>query len=186
MDKKALRKKYFQQRELLDDSVVEALSLDLANQSLKLPIWERTTFHIFLSISAKKEVDTTFLLHILQGRDKTIAVPKTNFNDLSMSAILLQENTKLTLTRFGVPEPEHGIELPPNSFDVVFVPLLAYDKTGNRLGYGKGFYDRFLTQCRPDCLFVGLSLFPPEDKLPSTKNDIPLHYCVTPSCFYRF
>lgn len=186
MDKKSLRKLYKEKREALDSKTIEQWSLDLANQCLRLPIWDKTNFHIFLSIPAKKEVDTAFLLHVLQGRDKTIAVPKTQFEDSVMKAILLQENTKLRITSYGIPEPESGIELPPSLFDVVFVPLLAYDQKGNRLGYGKGFYDRFLSACRPDCLFVGLSFFPPESSIPSTIEDIPLNYCVTPHTFYEF
>lgn len=186
MDKNSLRKNYFQKREALNEVMLESLSLEIANRCLELPIWHKTNFHIFLSMSKKKEVDTSFLLHILHGRDKTIAVPKTNFQDYSMPAILLQENTKLRITKFGVPEPENGIELPPQSFEVVFVPMLAYDKVGNRLGYGKGFYDRFLAQCSSDCLFVGLSYFPPEESLPSNEQDIPLHYCVTPNKTYIF
>ena len=186
MNKAELRNKYFELRKDLDESTIESSSLEIANQCLKLPIWDKTSFHIFLSMPQKKEVDTTFLLHILHGRDKTIAVPKTNFKDCSMQAILLQENTKLQMTNFGVPEPESGISLPPNSFDVIFVPLLAYDKKGNRLGYGKGFYDRFLSQCKSECLFIGLSYFPPEDAIPVSENDIPLDYCVTPDSLYRF
>lgn len=186
MDKKGLRKRYIQKREMLDDETLEEWSLAIANRCLELPIWDKTNYHIFLSIPNKKEVDTTFLLHILQGRDKTIAVPKTDFGNSTMKAILLQENTKLRITSFGVPEPEFGIEMAPNSFDVVFVPLLAYDSHGNRLGYGMGFYDRFLAQCRPNCLLVGVSFFPPEKQLPTSTKDIPLHYCVTPNTTYRF
>lgn len=186
MDKNALRKIYREKRAALDNDTIDQWSMDIANQCLSLPIWDKTNYHIFLSIASKKEVDTTYLLHILQGRDKTIAIPKTNFEDASMQAILLQENTKLRTTPYGVPEPESGIELPPNSFDVIFVPLLAYDSQGNRLGYGKGFYDRFLSQCRPDCLFVGLSFFPPEEQIPSTQEDIPLDYCVTPHSIIKF
>lgn len=186
MDKQTLRKRYKEKRAVLNVETLDEWSLAIANQCLQLPIWEKTNYHLFLSMASKKEVDTSYLLHILQGRDKTIAVPKTNFDDYSMPAILLQENTRLRLTPFGVPEPEDGIELPPNTFDVVFVPLLAYDQKGNRLGYGKGFYDRFLTQCRTDCLFIGLSFFPPEKEIPVSKEDIPLHYCVTPEAIYSF
>ena len=186
MDKGTLRRLYKEKRERLDSETIEEWSLTIANRCLGLPIWDKTNYHIFLSMPNKKEVDTSFLLHILQGRDKTIAVPKTDFGDSSMKAILLQENTKFRVTSFGVAEPENGIELSPDTFDVVFVPLLAYDSHGNRLGYGKGFYDRFLASCNSNCLFIGLSFFPPEDELPTNEKDIPLHYCVTPKSLYRF
>ena len=70
--------------------------------------------------------------------------------------------------------------------DVIFVPLLAYDEKGNRIGYGKGFYDRFLANCKPDTLFVGLSFFPPEKNISVEETDVPLHYCITPEKILSF
>jgi len=186
MTKKELRKKYLELREEFDDYTVESMSLAIANRSLELPIWEATYFHLFLSIVEKKEVDTSFILHILQGRDKSIVIPKVDFKKNEMVNILLQENTRINLSSYGIPEPEDGIEIPPHKLDVVFVPLLAFDQSGNRIGYGKGFYDRFLAQCKEHCIFVGLSFFEPETKIDSQSTDIPLHYCITPSKLYKF
>jgi 5-formyltetrahydrofolate cyclo-ligase len=103
-----------------------------------------------------------------------------------MQHILLQENTCITVSKFGIPEPQQGIEVLAHSIDVVFVPLLAFDKKGHRIGYGKGFYDRFLKQCAPEAQFVGLSFFAPENKIPSASHDIALDYCVTPTNIYTF
>jgi 5-formyltetrahydrofolate cyclo-ligase len=139
-----------------------------------------------LSIENKKEIDTTYLLHILQGRDKSIVVPKVDFKLGELRAYLLQENTSLKLSAYGIPEPEDGILLSPDAMEIVFVPLLAYDKKGNRLGYGKGFYDKFLAQCSTNCVFIGLSFFDPEEVLPHAELDIPMHYCVTPNRVYTF
>jgi 5-formyltetrahydrofolate cyclo-ligase len=186
MEKEHFRKLYWNKRETLSHEEIDALSLEIANKVLKLPIWQKTYYHIFLSIENKKEIDTSYLLHILQGRDKSVVVPKVDFETGAIRAILLQENTVLKPSNYGIPEPEDGIELPPDLMDIVFVPLLAYDNKGNRLGYGKGFYDKFLTQCAPSCMFIGLSLFEPEDSLPHTSLDIPLHYCVTPKTTYKF
>jgi 5-formyltetrahydrofolate cyclo-ligase len=67
------------------------------------------------------------------------------------------------------------------------VPLLAYDLKGNRVGYGKGYYDRFLAECRPDALKIGFSYFEPEEQINDTEDfDIPLNYCVTPHRCYEF
>ena len=102
-----------------------------------------------------------------------------------MKHYLLTDNTKLRTSNWGVPEPVDGIELMPSKIDVVFVPLLVFDQKGNRVGYGKGFYDRFLGECKPEVIKVGLSLFGPEDKIDDvTKNDVPLNYCVTPDSIY--
>jgi 5-formyltetrahydrofolate cyclo-ligase len=67
------------------------------------------------------------------------------------------------------------------------VPLLAYDKHGNRVGYGKGFYDNFLSKCKPETIKIGLSFFPPEDKIDDvSENDVNLDFCVTPEGIISF
>jgi 5-formyltetrahydrofolate cyclo-ligase len=69
----------------------------------------------------------------------------------------------------------------------VIVPLLCFDRRGHRVGYGKGFYDRYLQKCRPDCIKAGLSFFDPVDLIDDTyADDIPLDICVTPSETFRF
>ena len=185
-DKKTLRIKYKKLRENLSENSVEDLSLKIANQALKLNIWSKTYYHIFLSISTKKEVDTTYLMHILQGKDKSIVVSKTDFSTNEMKHILLQENTVLKISAYGIPEPVSGIEISPETLDVVFVPLLAFDQNGHRIGYGKGFYDRFLQKCISSTVFVGLSFFEPESKIPFEDTDIPLDYCITPEKIFDF
>ena len=186
MNKDYFRKKYKSLRANISDETLDDLSIAIANNSLKLAIWEHSNYHVFLSIPKKKEVNTEFILHILQGKDKSIIVPKVNNKLNHMSHILLQDNTVLKFSNYGVPEPVSGIELQPSQIDVVFIPLLAYDKKGNRLGYGKGFYDRFLEKCNSKTLFVGLSLFEPEESVPNEKTDIPLNFCITPNNIYTF
>ena len=185
MSKETYRKKYKSLRATISNETLETLSIDIANNSLKLPIWEFLNYHIFLPIFDKTEVNTEFLLHILQGKDKSIIVPKVK-NKSEMTHILLQDNTSLKLSNYGVPEPVSGIEIQPSQIEVVFIPLLAYDLKGNRLGYGKGFYDRFLSQCKPETVLIGLSLFEPEQEVPYEKTDIPLHFCITPKKLYKF
>lgn len=184
--KSFFRKKYHEKRlELSTESIAEK-SMDIANNSLSLPIWEKEYFHLFLSIEHKKEIQTEYLLHILHGKDKSIVISKSDFKTNEMRHFLLQENTTLKLSSFGIPEPESGIEINPKLLDVVFVPLLAFDIFGHRVGYGKGFYDRFLSKCKKDALFIGLSLFEPEEKIIVNENDIPLDYCITPKKIYSF
>jgi 5-formyltetrahydrofolate cyclo-ligase len=186
MNKALLREKYSVLRSQLSFDSVEETSLQMANKVLDIPIWEKTYYHLYLPIVDKKEVNTEFLMHILQGRDKSIVVSKADFNSGTLQHILLQENTSVRISKFGIPEPISGIEIMPHQLEVVFVPLLAYDLKGNRVGYGKGFYDRFLAQCSPEAIFVGLSFFEPEKSIPSEKTDIALHYCVTPKKLYTF
>ena len=185
-DKKDLRLKYKKLRENLTEEFIEEMSLQIANQSLKLPIWQKNYYHIFLPISEKKEVNTEYLMHILQGKDKSIVVSQASFETGEMKHFLLQENTIFKTSKYGIPEPVTGIEISPKMLDVIFVPLLAYDKKGHRVGYGKGFYDRFLKKCNAEAIFVGLSFFGPENEIFFEHSDIPLNFCITPKKIMDF
>jgi len=190
MTKEAYRLKYKNLRANLSEKDVETLSLQLANKALQLSpecsVWELDNYHIFLPISNKKEVNTEYILHVLQGKDKSIIVPKAHIETGEMTHILLQDNTSFNVSNYGVPEPNSGIEISPKQLDIVFVPLLAFDIKGNRLGYGKGFYDRFLKRCKPEAIFIGLSFFEAEKAIPFEETDIPMHFCVTPTKIYAF
>ena len=162
-------------------------SLAIANMLLTLDIWDKTYFHIFLTMENQKEVHTDYILNILAGKDKEVIVSRSDFETCSMVHYLLTDNTKLVLSQYGIPEPVEGIEVPCNKMDVVFVPLLGYDAKGHRVGYGKGFYDRFLSDCKPEVIKIGLSFFDAEvDDIPHNPTDVALDYCVTPEKVYQF
>ncbi|SFW41865.1 5-formyltetrahydrofolate cyclo-ligase [Sinomicrobium oceani] len=188
MNKKELRQKYRLLRQQLTDTEAGEKSLAIANNALSLPIWKGTYYHIFLPIERHSEIDTSFLLSILQGRDKEVVLSRSNFDDASMTHYLLTDNTVLRKNEYDIPEPVDGIEVPPKKVDVVFIPLLAFDAQGNRVGYGKGFYDRFLLQCRKDTLKIGLSYFGAEEETIAglLESDIRLDYCITPDRTYTF
>jgi len=186
MLKKDLRLRYAAHRTGLSRDSISESSLAIANQTLGLPIWHFNYYHIFLPIASKKEVDTSFILTILQGKDKNVVLPKIS-GENQLEHILLTDNTKLVENSWGVPEPADGIEISSDKIEVVFVPLLAFDKKGNRVGYGKGFYDTFLKNCTEDVIKVGLSFFIAEEEISDVNaNDIPLDYCVTPNKIYSF
>ncbi len=186
MNKESLRIKYGQLRNELSEETLSTGSAAIANQLGTLPIWKATYFSVFLSITQKKEIDTEYILPILQSQDKEICVPKVTLNN-ELQHFLLTDNSLLKANKWGIPEPQNGLEVPPNMIEVVFVPLLAFDKAGHRVGYGKGFYDRFLSKCNPNTIKVGLSLFEATEFLiPSETTDIPLSYCVSPTKIYRF
>ncbi len=181
-----IRTIYKQKRTALDTLSIENLSINIANQLLQLPIWNKNVFHLFLTIESKKEIDTSFIINILMGKDKEIVIPKIN-EDNSLSHFLLTDNTKIVPNKYGIPEPFNGISIPVNAIEVVFVPLLAYDVLGNRIGYGKGFYDQFLKECKPDVIKIGLSFFEAESTFNCVENhDMKLDYVVTPIMYYRF
>lgn len=187
MDKHSLRTKYKKLRDILTDQDIEENSLAIANNLLLLDIWDYTYFHLFLSIIQKKEVDTEPILHILHGKDKNVVLSKSDFQSGGLTNFLLTDNTVIKTNKWGIPEPQGGIEVPPSQIEVVFVPLLAFDTRGHRVGYGQGFYDRFLSACSMNTLKIGLSFFEAEQKISGIfESDIPLDYCVTPQRTYDF
>ena len=187
MKKRELRKKYKNLRLCLEEEEIGRLSLDIANNLLQLPIWNFDFYHLFLTISEQKEVDTEAVLHILLGKDKNVVISKTNMESLHLTNYLLTDNTMIRKNRWNIPEPVDGIEISAQQIDVVFVPLLAFDESGQRIGYGKGVYDNFLANCRSDIIKVGLSFYDAEAKISeSFKSDIHLYYYVTQTKTYPF
>ncbi|WP_405412141.1 5-formyltetrahydrofolate cyclo-ligase [Maribacter sp. Asnod1-A12] len=186
MLKKNLRRKYLDLRSSLDSSQSSSKSIAIANAVLQMPIWNNEYFHIFLPIEQKHEIDTEGIISIFLGLDKNVIVPKI-ISDTLLEHYLLTDNTKFTTNHLNIPEPVDGITIEPKKLDVVFIPLLAFDKTGNRIGYGKGYYDRFLNECRSDIIKIGLSFFEAENKIEDIEpTDIPLDFCITPYKTYSF
>ena len=185
--KEELRQKYKKLRSELSQDIIDNFSLDIANNLLSLDIWNHEFYHIFLSIESLKEVNTNFILSILSGKDKNIVISKSNFEKRTLRNFLLTDATKIQLNKYNIPEPVTGIEINNTNIDVVFVPLLACDINGNRIGYGKGFYDNFLASCKPETIKVGLSFFEIEDLVfPVLKSDVALDFYVTPKKTYAF
>ena len=194
MDKKEARKKSKEARKQLSQEEIEDKSLAIANQLLRMDtvpsgrlVWDKLYYHLFLTIEEQKEINTEYILQILAGKDKEIVISKCEFATLGMTHFLLTDNTKIKKNSYNVPEPVDGLEVPDAKIDVVFVPLLAYDKQGNRVGYGKGFYDNFLSKCKPETIKIGLSFFPPEEKINDVSaNDVKLDFCVTAEEIFEF
>jgi 5-formyltetrahydrofolate cyclo-ligase len=191
MNKAELRSKYKALRSKLTASEIDAKSLEIANQLVNLNIWDFNFYHLFLPIVKFNEVNTEFLMHLIQGKDKQIVISKSDFENNTMQHFLLTENMRFAETKFGIPEPINSdnelIELFPEKIEVVFVPLLAFDLQGNRVGYGKGFYDKFLASCKPETLKIGISFFEAEEFIDETySGDILVDFCITPENVYSF
>ena len=187
MTKKELRKTYKARRNELSEKQIDDMSLAISNQLLKLPIWEYSFYHIFLAIEELKEVNTDYILNILAGKDKNTVISKSDFKTTALINYLLTDSTVIKTNHWNIPEPVDGIEISNDKIEVVFVPLLAFDKYGNRVGYGKGFYDNFLGSCKPETIKIGLSIFEAEEEIGDVhESDVRLDYCVTPEHVYAF
>ena len=104
-----------------------------------------------------------------------------------ITAVVADDESLFVTNRYGIDEPVDGIDMFPAEIDMVIVPLLAFDKKGNRVGYGKGYYDRFLKLCRKDCLKIGFSYFDCVEKIDDINQyDVKLDYCITPDRIFAF
>ncbi len=189
MDKSELRLHYKKLRKDLGVFDTMTATNNLADQLMKCLPPDSSYIHVFLPIKKLNEIDTFSIRNKIDilFPDVRWVVAKTNFETGELQHYLWEEDTTLTENEYGIPEPVDGVLVDVQLLDVVLIPLLAFDTQGNRLGYGKGFYDKFLSKCKPSCRFMGLSLFPPHpDNFQPDNWDIPVHLCVTPDKTYRF
>jgi len=184
--KAVLRTEYQKRRDSLTEEQIADCSIQISNLSLTLNIWEYSIYHLFMTNEKNKEIDTSYLLSVIQGKDKQPVIPKI-VDDNRLEHFLLNDQTPLKNNRWGIPEPLGGITINPKQIEVVFVPLLVFDQQGHRVGYGKGYYDRFLDQCSESTLKVGLTFFDPVTKIDDIEtHDISLDFALTPERIYAF
>jgi 5-formyltetrahydrofolate cyclo-ligase len=149
------------------------------------------TIHCFVADNFRKEVDTRSIRRILRAKLPWLrwAVPRIIPSTRNMQHFVWDDGTTFIPNRWGIDEPDPISSQPLDiqRIDAVLVPLLAYDRKGHRVGYGGGYYDRFLAECRPDTWKIGLSFFEPIDAISDVNEwDIPLDVCVTPSTVYHW
>jgi 5-formyltetrahydrofolate cyclo-ligase len=182
MTKAQLREKYLNLRKNLAPGQVQQLSESICNHLFTNINLDGKFVSLFLPIERKKEINTYLIWEKGIGFGAKIAIPKSNYENNEMKHILFESEDQLELSKFGIPEPKKGKIIAADRFDYVFVPLLAIDKSGNRVGYGKGFYDKFLKKCSPACKFIGLHQFDLEENIEDISSfDVKLDACVTPN-----
>ena len=188
MNKSELRKHYQDKRLMLSPEELETISERICNLAFSNFQLEKKKISLFLPIERKKEINTYEIWEKALSFDAEVAVPKINFTTNELSQILFNSIDQLEISPFGIPEPKKGRVIAAEHFDIIFVPLLAIDQFGNRVGYGKGYYDRFLKKCSTRCKFVGLTHFDEiQDQIEGVQlTDIKLDACITPSQVYRF
>ena len=186
MNKSALRKQALNERKLLTEDKFVLLNEMLLTQFKTLDFTNVKSIHIFLPIVDKKEPDTFLMIDWLQVNhpEIEIVVLKADFATSLMSNYIFKAKEDLKSNFYNIPEPQKAI-LFDGIPDMVLVPLLAFDKSGYRVGYGKGFYDRFLQNIETQK--IGLSLFEAVDEITDVNlYDIRLDKCITPSSIIDF
>lgn len=180
--KAKVRKGVLFNRRLLDQQVFESRNAALMKRVFEL-ICKNTvaSVHCFLPIAKNFEPNTWPLIKQLTTAGVTVVVSATDFEKQVMSHFTYNQSLIFENDRFGIPTPVNGELADTATIDGVIIPLLAADKKGNRIGYGKGYYDRLLTEMRPDLLKVGVSLGPAFDHFTFAEpHDISLDYLITP------
>ncbi|CAN5182200.1 5-formyltetrahydrofolate cyclo-ligase [soil metagenome] len=190
MNKESIKKIYLEKRKRLSPE-----ELEFKNKKIQYQLFQGIDFstkqivHTFLPIQKSNEINIWPIITYIRGnfKDIKIIISKSDFKTLEMTHYLYKENTILLENDFGIPEPHQGEIYLKSEFDIILIPLVAFDLQGHRVGYGKGFYDRFLITCNPETIKVGLSLFDPVPKIMDlNEHDIGLDHCATPESFYTF
>lgn len=185
MTKDQLRKEYRERRKNFSEELIEDFSQKIFGRLKSMPIWDAEYFHVFVSIKGKHEINTSPIINDLFESDKKVIVPKTDGKELL--ACEIHPDTKWEIGNFNVPEPIDYKLIDSNLIQVVLVPMLICDLAGNRIGYGGGYYDRFMSKLNKDCLKIGLNFFRPIQKIEGIEpTDVPLDYCVTPDEIVSF
>lgn len=187
--KHELRQLYREKRIHLSSDNLSLFNELLLYQVKRLDLGGLRTIHLFLPIEGNHEPDTYAIADWLKAKypQVRLAISKSDSKTSGMTPIIWESQTALKENRWKIPEPENGTPIFPYEIDALFVPLLAFDSKGNRVGYGKGFYDRFLSECRPDAVKIGLSLFDPVTAISDLNEyDIPLNKCITPTKTWTF
>jgi 5-formyltetrahydrofolate cyclo-ligase len=188
MNKEELRKIYRNKRLALTNREHQELSQNLADlffQSVDLS--NVKTLHIFLPIESKREPNTWLIIERIRKEFPHIRLVIPKVTGEMMEHIFFEGDHQLEKTKWGMVEPKQGTKAEAKEMDMVIVPLLAIDKQGHRIGYGKGYYDRFLLQCRDDCKKIGISFFENEMIIEEKSiSDITLNACITPNEFLLF
>lgn len=189
LTKGSLRREYKKLRLELSDEEVNLLNEQLIHQAQEFDWSNLSYIHVYIPIQKFKEPDTLLLERIFRDRyvDTHLVISRSDLLSNKMDHFVWEKDHLLELNQWGISEPVSGTQVFAEQLDAVIVPLLAFDQQGHRVGYGKGFYDRFLSACRPNCLKIGMSFFDPVSKIEDIEpSDVALDFCITPQRIWDF
>ncbi len=190
MNKSELRKIYLEKQTSLTPAARDEFGTQISQLFFRHFDLAAVNFiHCFLPIERYNEINTRLIIEKLWADFPAVetVVPRVNLSINEIENLKFTHHTELVLNNWQIHEPSHNDIIEPEKIDLILVPLLCFDERGFRVGYGKGFYDRFLAKCRPDAKKIGLSYFPPVAEITDVDRfDIALDFCVTPLKVWQF
>lgn len=187
MKKDELRKIFLAKRKALSTKEIELNTQKISEQFFNhVQLAGIKNIHLYLPIENKQEPNTWLLVERIQKERPQIRITIPRIQGEEMDSVLFEDRTQLSQNQWGILEPTRGGVIEPDEIDLIVVPLLAFDLNGHRIGYGKGYYDKYLKKCKPGSLKVGLSHFGPTDPIEVGPYDVALSMCVTPTKTYTF
>lgn len=189
MLKSELRKIYIAQQKSLSPAERKEKSEQIADRFFQMFDMRRVNFlHCFLPIERFNEIDTRMIFERVwrEFPQVTTIVPRVDFEKNEIENLKFTHETELVQNDWQIHEPAYDELVESEKIDLVLVPLLCFDENGFRVGYGKGFYDKFLKNCREDCLKIGVSYFPPIKNISDSHiHDVRLDFTITPTRLCR-
>lgn len=187
MIKQELRKIYRAQRLALTDSerskMDDLMLIQFQHCGIEIP----DTIMTYAPLEKFAEFNTAFIEDYCVFKNPAVQFVYPVMKGHDLIPVLTDADTAFLKNNMEIDEPVDGHPIDPREIDLVFVPLIIADLSGNRVGYGKGFYDRFLKLCRKDVITVGFSYFDPVHEISDVfEGDVPLNYCITPNGYYPF
>jgi 5-formyltetrahydrofolate cyclo-ligase len=193
MKKSEIREKALAERKSWTQEKFNLKNSELLNQikAFMQPLPRNLMLMSFQSMEHTREVMTSPMHSLLINEPyfHQLIFPKVEKNTSQLIPFLTDKKSKFEKSEWGILEPmeETAVRLNPKDVDIIFIPLLALDTNGHRVGYGKGFYDRFLASTKPDVIKIGLSLEEPIEPIEDINPfDIGLDFAITPKSVYRF
>jgi 5-formyltetrahydrofolate cyclo-ligase len=181
-EKSIIRKNVLKLRNSLSEKDICEKSNRIENRLLELDKFKKSKT-VMCYLDFRNEVATRDFINLCYKASKRVAVPLVIRNDVRIIASEVKNFEKeLRAGAFGILEPmsEYIREIDPSEIDFVVVPGVAFDMQKNRLGYGAGYYDRFLKGVRKDCFKVGIAFeFQICDRLSIDEHDIPMDALIT-------
>ncbi len=179
-DKRELRKIYRKKRDMIVPARGRVLSVKIGERLFSMPQWKEAQ-SVFFYHSFGSEVETPAIIMRALEEGKTVALPRIK-DDTQMHFHYVDSLYSLVQSRYGMAEPPSGSAMAISEPDLVIVPGLVFDREGNRLGYGRGYYDRFFKTLPYGVTKIALAFDEQiSDEIIKEEYDVPMDFIVTPS-----